>query len=578
MLRISREMRCLLAAALLVGLLPLTATARPAVNSAPIEQALLDSLNANGRAGFFVKMAVEADLSAAPEIRDWGARGWYVWNALGEVARSTQAPVLEYARERGLDATSLVAGNAVYIRDGDLAAAEGLAAQPGVAYLRLERVLPLDPASPEQLKPATEAEYAWGILDTHAPEVWALGVRGAGVRVAGIDTGVQWDHPALINQYGCPDDPGNPACWWDPSNVCGGVPCDNNGHGTHTMGTMVAKDDPTFPYIVGMAPDATWIACKGCESSACSDFALISCAEWALAPGGDPANRPQVVNNSWGGAGCDDWYEPWVTAWWFSGIVPVFAPGGSGPSCASIGSPGDYQDTFAPTAYDETRNISGFAARGPSCYGHDPYTKPNISAPGTNVCSTLPGNGWTCGYSGTSMSTAYGSGAMALVLSACPNLVGNVPASFEALQDNADTPPPGNCGAPPDGEGNYTYGYGYVNVLAAVEACSDTLHVAGIKLRYLDRGGGRYVLTARVRIVDQDNLPVQGALVEGEWTLPDGSLAAGSGVTDARGFVQVRLKSRQTGEYQFCVTNVGLSAYTYDPDQNVETCDTLALP
>jgi hypothetical protein len=342
------------------------------------------------------------------------------------------------------------------------------------------------------------------------------------------------------------------------------------------MGTMAAKDNPSFPYIAGMAPDATWIACKGCESSACSDLALTACAEWALAPGGDPANRPHVVNNSWGGQGCDSWYLPWVLAWQAAGIFPSFAPGGMGPGCGTIGSPADYQESFAPTAHDELRNIAVFAARGPGCFGS--FTKPNVSAPGMNVCSTLPGNGWTCGYSGSSMSTAYGSGAAALVLSACPDLLAQPPsATFAVLQDNADTPPPGNCGASPWG-GNYTYGNGYVNVLAAVEACAEKIHVAGIKLRYVDRGGGRYLLSARVRIVDQDNATVTGALVEGEWTLPDGSTAGAQGVTDVRGFVQFQVKSRQTGEHQFCVTSVSAGGYLYDPDQNVVTCDSIQVP
>ena len=39
--------------------------------------------------------------------------------------------------------------------------------------------------------------------------------------------------------------------------------------------------------------------------------------------------------------------------------------------------------------------------------------------------------------------------------------------TFQALQNSADLPPAGDCGAPADGEGNYTYGYGYLNVLAA---------------------------------------------------------------------------------------------------------------
>ena len=124
---------------------------------------------------------------------------------------------------------------------------------PGVAYLRLERILEI----PDPLVgggfgingflgrgAAPDAIIDWGITDTKADQVWQLGVQGAGIKVANIDTGVQWNHPALVNQFACPGDPSNADCWADPSNICGGSACDNNGHGTHTMGTMVALDDP----------------------------------------------------------------------------------------------------------------------------------------------------------------------------------------------------------------------------------------------------------------------------------------------------------------------------------------------
>ncbi len=120
--------------------------------------------------------------------------------------------------------------------------------------------------------------------------------------VANIDTGVQYNHPALVSQYrgnlggGLFSHAGN---WYDPANVCRGTPCDNVGHGTHTMGTMVGFDGGANQ--IGVAPGANWIACKGCENNSCSSASLIACAQWVTAPGGDPAKRANVVNNSWGG-------------------------------------------------------------------------------------------------------------------------------------------------------------------------------------------------------------------------------------------------------------------------------------
>ncbi len=377
-MRIPRTFYVLFAVALVAGLLPLTVAATP-VAQAEIEPALLAQLN-DGRANFFVRMSVQADLSAAKGM-DWTTRGQYVYDSLLEVARATQAPVIDYATRHNLDYTSFFNGNEVYIRGGDLAVAQDLAAIPGVADLYLERIYYVDPiisgdAAPEYTKD-------WGLTDINADDVWALGYEGAGIKVANIDTGVQYNHPALDQAFACPGDPGNAACWRDPSNICsGGTACDNNGHGTHTMGTMVGDNDPSLTYWVGMAPDATWIACKGCETNSCSSYALNTCADWILAPGGNAANRPNVVNNSWGGGGGDNWYLTKVNNWRAAGIFPAFSAGNSGSSCGTLGSPGDYQQSFASAAHANGRTIASYSSRGPSAYGHDPYTKPNISAPG----------------------------------------------------------------------------------------------------------------------------------------------------------------------------------------------------
>lgn len=564
-----------LAAALLLaaGVLPMAAGARPAQPAAQpaLDGDLLAALEAEEAAAFFVKMSVEADLSAAFGL-PWAERGTYVWRALQEVAAQSQAPVLAYAREHGLDAVPLLAANAVYIRRGDLGAALDLAALPGVAYLRLEHVYPVEELG------APEGEMSWGLADVKAPEVWALGYRGAGARVASIDTGVQWDHPALVGQYGCPDDPGNPACWYDPANVCGGVPCDNNGHGTHVTGTMAADDAPSLAHTVGVAPDTTWIACKGCESAGCSEYALNACADWVLAPGGDPANRPDAVNNSWGGMGGDPWYRTKVQVWMAAGIFGGFAAGGSGPGCATLGSPCDYPEAFCTTGHAENRIHASFASLGPGLFGDAPYTKPNLSAPAVNIWSTLPGSSWAL-YSGTSTASPHSVGAVALILSACPSLKGDVYGLFEVLQDTADPAPDGSCGAPPYGAGNYTYGYGYLNALSAVEACAaETMHVGNMSLRSKVVGSQRIVqVQVPVLTGGGDSLP--GVTVRVQWTLPNGrTLPAQEAVTNSRGYARFQVGRPQAGWYNVCVTELEMTGYLYAEGDNVETCDGVTAP
>src|SRR5690606_15813165 len=176
------------------------------------------------------------------------------------------------------------------------------------------------------------------IENIRASEAWeAFGTRGEGIVVANIDTGVEFDHPALVNQYrgtqgeGMYDHNYN---WFDPSNICGfpsEAPCDNEGHGTHTMGTIVGDDGGDNQ--IGVAPGAQWIAAKGCEDFFCSFEALLSAGEWILAPtdlNGEnprPDLRPHIVNNSWGGGAGDEFYRGIVQAWVAAGIFPVFANG-----------------------------------------------------------------------------------------------------------------------------------------------------------------------------------------------------------------------------------------------------------
>ena len=129
---------------------------------------------------------------------------------------------------------------------------------------------------------------------------------------------------------------------------CAGAPCDDDGHGTHTMGTMVGDDGDPGTNQVGVAPHARWIAAKGCEDLGCSDFALLSSGQWILAPtdlnGQNPRPdlAPNIVNNSWGDGPGNPFYQAIVDAWNAAGIFPAFSIGNAGEfGCATAGSPGD---------------------------------------------------------------------------------------------------------------------------------------------------------------------------------------------------------------------------------------------
>ncbi len=508
-----------------------------------IEGMLLDRFNTDGTADYIARFVEQADLSAAYSM-DWDARGEYVYNTLLETANLSQVNAKAILDGYGLAYQTFFSGNDLYVFSGTLVDANALAALPEVASVRATRVYQVDPSLrvSNPLMTATwagdliashalttvgaspDATIAWGVLDTKANQFWTtFGVSGEGIIVANIDTGVDYTHVALNPNYKCAGNPSDPACWLNPGvQECtgpNGGPCDSwTGiyHGTHVMGTQAGDNDPSLVNWVGMAPGSQWIACMGCPSGSCPDFDLNSCADWVLAPGGEPSNRPMVVNNSWGGGGGNPWWLSYVQAWSAAGIFPAFSAGNSGPGCGTLGSPGDYQASFASAAHDISRNIASFSSRGPSAYGHDPYTKPNISSPGVNVLSAMPGNGWQT-MDGTSMASPHSAGAVALLWSCNPALIGQVDMTFQILQNNANTPPAGNCGAPPDGEGNYTYGYGYTDVLAAgVAVCG------GVSTGFIEG-----------HVYDDTGAPIEGASVNAAPAILENQVQA---ITDPTGY------------------------------------------
>ena len=327
------------------------------------------------------------------------------------------------------------------------------------------------PATPEGEIDAVE----WNVARINAPQVWAtFNVRGEGIVVANIDTGVQYNHTALVTQYrgslggGVFDHNYN---WFDPSLICGNpslVPCDNNGHGTHTMGSMVGDDGAANQ--IGVAPRARFIMAKGCESNSSSSSALLASAQWILAPtnlsGQNPRPdlRPHVVNNSWGGGGGDPWYQASVQVWIASGIFPAFSNGNSGPSCNTSGSPGDYVVSYSSGAFDINNAIASFSSRGPAApvFGG---IKPNIAAPGVSVRSSVPTNSYSS-FSGTSMASPHTAAAVALMWSAAPALVGDIAATRALLDQTAIDTSDLQCGG--TAADNNVWGEGRLDAFAAV--------------------------------------------------------------------------------------------------------------
>ncbi|MBO1910813.1 S8 family serine peptidase, partial [Microvirga sp. 3-52] len=223
---------------------------------------------------------------------------------------------------------------------------------------------------------------------------------------------------------------------------------------------------------VGVAPGAKWIATKVFnESGSTTDDILLRAGQWIMSPGGDVNMAPDVVNNSWGGgSGLDEWYLPTVRAWRAAEIFPEFSagnttltnPGGPG----SVAVPANYPESFATGAVDVNNQVPGFSLRGPSPYGE---IKPDITAPGVNIRSTVPGSGYEGGWNGTSMSGP----AVAAVAAMLRQVNANITVD-EMEQVLLTTTTPLTDSLYPISP-NHGYGYGLVDAYEAVSSILEGL-------------------------------------------------------------------------------------------------------
>jgi subtilisin family serine protease len=362
------------------------------------------------------------------------------------------------------------------------------------------------PATDAVELPGAADAIEWNIAKVRAPEVWSAGFTGEGVVIGGQDTGYQWDHPALKRQYRGWD--GTTAShdynWHDAIHSNGACqadspfPCDDHGHGTHTMGTMVGDDGAGNR--IGTAPGARWIGCRNMNGGVGTPATYAECYQWFIAPtkrdgsAPDPAMAPDVINNSWGCPPSEGCTEPnvllaVVQAVRAAGIMTVHSGGNGGPACGTVSDPAaTYAESFSVGATDSSDAIAAFSSRGPVTVDGSGRRKPDVSAPGVSVRSSLRGSTYAT-MSGTSMAGPHVAGAAALLLSAYPWLAGEVD-TIENLLEQTATPRTTSqaCGGDtPASVPNHGYGWGRIDALAAYNtACSAPGAVGHVAISLLD--------------------------------------------------------------------------------------------
>tara|TARA_B110001454_G_scaffold219204_1_gene252259 strand:- start:72276 stop:73742 length:1467 start_codon:yes stop_codon:yes gene_type:complete len=413
--------------------------------------------------------------------------------------RQSQSAIWQALQQRGYQYQSFYINNSILVRNADAQLAAEFQKHPAVRKVTYNTPFRMKPIGNlrEPTPPAING-VEQSLIAIQADKVWAMGAQGQGIVVAGQDTGVQWDHPALVRQYRGNTGRGvsHDYNWHDAihkqtsrnvRNKCGynsKVPCDDQGHGTHTIATVAGSDGANNK--VGVAPAARWIACRNMDAGVGTVATYTECFQFFFAPypfGGDPQKdgkpeyAPHVMNNSWGctrSEGCTgDEFTEVLKVMYQAGIMVVASAGNEGPGCSTIADPpANHSDlTFSVGATNNSMKIASFSSRGPSAL--DGKVGPDISAPGVNVRSAVPGNGYQS-MSGTSMAGPHMVGVVALLWSANKNYVGRIAETATVLTKTAKPITAGeNCG---DLAGNSipnnTYGYGFVDALAAVKAAA----------------------------------------------------------------------------------------------------------
>jgi subtilisin family serine protease len=292
---------------------------------------------------------------------------------------------------------------------------------------------------------------------------------GSGVRVAVVDSGIYSDHPDLdvAMEYDFVDNDT--------------VAEDNNGHGTHVSGIVASSGESSGGKYAGIAPGVELIHAKaGNSTGSLVDANILRAIEWSAKPIAEDGAGADIISMSFGG-GFPFAHEPLASAITSISrqydVIMVASAGNSGPDYFTGSVPAAGVSIISVGATDKSNNLGSFSSWGPSTtyIGY-----PDVAAPGVNIFSTLSKdsiigktelfvgdyvdyqeNGDYIPLSGTSMSCPMVSGALALIMSAYPEI--SVETARIALMEGAKDLPDN------DDDEVVRSGIGLINVKASLD-------------------------------------------------------------------------------------------------------------
>jgi thermitase len=249
--------------------------------------------------------------------------------------------------------------------------------------------------------------YQYAPQKVQAPSAWDVTRGSSSVKVAIIDTGVDYNHPDLagkvVKGYDFVDDD------WDPMDL--------NDHGTHCAGVTAAATNNSRG-IAGMAPNVTLLAVRVLDASGNGSLDDVAAGITYAADAG-----AKVISLSLGGPSSATTLQNAVNYAASKGVVVVAAAGNESTSAPSY--PAYYSNAIAVAATDSYDRLASF-----SNYG----SWVDVAAPGVDILSTVPG-GYYAYMSGTSMATPLVAGIAGLLASQ-----GRSASNIRAAIENTATP------------------------------------------------------------------------------------------------------------------------------------------
>ena len=297
---------------------------------------------------------------------------------------------------------------------------------------------------------AVAQEIPWGVDHIDAELVWSTST-GKGVTVAILDTGIDYDHPDLIdNIAGGINFAG---WWWSDGSTNKFLWNDKYGHGSHCAGIVAASNNDIG--VVGVAPGARLQAVKVLGDDGTGYVSdIIQGLEWCV------ENVIDIVSMSFGSVEYSESLDNACQAAYGAGVLLVAAAGNE--NGGALHYPGACESVIAVSATNANDEVADFSSIGPEV---------ELAAPGVDIKSTYRYGAYGIG-SGTSMACPHVAGTAALVFAANPTLSHQqVRLRLRTTADDLGAPGPDNL-----------YGYGLVNAAAAAQ----TADVHDVAVAHID--------------------------------------------------------------------------------------------